>query len=200
MTAPRLRPFGSATTSSRSAIRTSRAKARRGNVSRLSGDAGVRSLRRDRCRYPQVRPNQAEAIRCSTEPEDLNGDVLGDTGCRCRNMDTGWHEGPTLVYLAGYVKKGDYFMAADPYESSPIRPPLVALISERQPGSCSLQRVEEAGQVVDTNAWLDRLWIFVADTVSALAARPTNVFGTPLCPPGLRARGVVRVAARLPSG
>ena len=58
-------------------------------------------------------PNEASAVRCSTQPEDLNGDGLGDMSCKFKNSEIGWYLGQTLVYLTGELVNGDSFMAAD---------------------------------------------------------------------------------------
>jgi hypothetical protein len=58
-------------------------------------------------------PNAATAVRCSTQPEDLNGDGLGDMTGKFGISEIGWCLGQSIVYLIGELVNGNSSVAAD---------------------------------------------------------------------------------------
>lgn len=56
---------------------------------------------------------EALVVRCATEPEDVNGDGIGDMTCKFNNTETGFQVGDTHGYLTGTTTTGLDYVGAD---------------------------------------------------------------------------------------
>ncbi|HET9658413.1 MAG TPA: SdrD B-like domain-containing protein [Kineosporiaceae bacterium] len=56
---------------------------------------------------------QAPVVRCATQPEDVNGDGIGDMTCKFDNTATGFHVGDPYGYLTGRTTQASPYLGAD---------------------------------------------------------------------------------------